>query len=240
MIRPALIRNLARSALSQAGGVRRLASTKPLASMTRPAAAAAKQHIVLPVLLAAAGFGISSMLLDRPIAAESAEALVGESANSEPAVAVDATAIADPLTTPVPHIAEDEIQQSLDTAVAQAAAELGEDRIEASLTSAQEEDDEYGAYNPRTGEINWDCPCLGGMAHGPCGEEFKAAFSCFVFSEDEPKGVNCVPLFEVMQNCFRKYPDTYADDLRYIDERQQAEPEVEVETAPAPASTANV
>ena len=25
-------------------------------------------------------------------------------------------------------------------------------------------------------EINWDCPCLGGMAHGPCGEEFKAAF----------------------------------------------------------------
>jgi len=24
-----------------------------------------------------------------------------------------------------------------------------------------------GAFNPETGEINWDCPCLGGMAHGP-------------------------------------------------------------------------
>ena len=23
------------------------------------------------------------------------------------------------------------------------------------------------AFNPDTGEINWDCPCLGGMAHGP-------------------------------------------------------------------------
>jgi len=24
-----------------------------------------------------------------------------------------------------------------------------------------------GAFNPETGEINWDCPCLGGMAQGP-------------------------------------------------------------------------
>jgi len=24
-----------------------------------------------------------------------------------------------------------------------------------------------GAFNEETGEINWDCPCLGGMAHGP-------------------------------------------------------------------------
>lgn len=33
------------------------------------------------------------------------------------------------------------------------------------------------AFDERTGEINWDCPCLGGMADGPCGEEFKKAFS---------------------------------------------------------------
>jgi intermembrane space import and assembly protein 40 len=35
---------------------------------------------------------------------------------------------------------------------------------------------QQSAYDPETGEINWDCPCLGGMANGPCGEEFKAAF----------------------------------------------------------------
>ena len=29
------------------------------------------------------------------------------------------------------------------------------------------------------GQINWNCPCLGGMAVGPCGVEFREAFSCF-------------------------------------------------------------
>ena len=56
--------------------------------------------------------------------------------------------------------------------------------------------DSQGAFNPETGEINWDCPCLGGMAHGPCGEEFKAAFSCFVYSKEEPKGVECIEKFK--------------------------------------------
>lgn len=65
------------------------------------------------------------------------------------------------------------------------------------------------AYDPVTGEINWDCPCLGGMADGPCGEQFKAAFSCFVYSEVEPKGVDCVEKFRGMQECFRKYPEIY-------------------------------
>ncbi|KAJ2626211.1 Oxidoreductase, partial [Coemansia sp. RSA 1290] len=54
------------------------------------------------------------------------------------------------------------------------------------------ENDQSQAFNPETGEINWDCPCLGGMAHGTCGEEFKAAFSCFVYSEEEPKGMDCI------------------------------------------------
>lgn len=58
------------------------------------------------------------------------------------------------------------------------------------------EADQQGAFNPETGEINWDCPCLGGMAHGPCGEQFKAAFSCFVFSKEEPKGMDCIDKFK--------------------------------------------
>jgi mitochondrial intermembrane space import and assembly protein 40 len=68
-----------------------------------------------------------------------------------------------------------------------------------------------GAFNPETGEINWDCPCLGGMAHGPCGPQFREAFSCFVFSEMEPKGIDCVEKFKGMQDCFREHPDVYGE-----------------------------
>lgn len=60
----------------------------------------------------------------------------------------------------------------------------------------EEEAGQQGAFNPETGEINWDCPCLGGMADGPCGEDFKTAFSCFVHSEEEPKGMDCIEKFQ--------------------------------------------
>ncbi|CCF59835.1 hypothetical protein KAFR_0I00540 [Kazachstania africana CBS 2517] len=76
-----------------------------------------------------------------------------------------------------------------------------------------EEASKEDAYNPDTGEINWDCPCLGGMSHGPCGEEFKIAFSCFVYSEKDPKGIDCIERFQNMQNCFKKYPEYYAEQL---------------------------
>ncbi|KAH3671229.1 hypothetical protein WICMUC_004746 [Wickerhamomyces mucosus] len=78
----------------------------------------------------------------------------------------------------------------------------------------EEESKPQAAYDPETGEINWDCPCLGGMAHGPCGEEFKEAFSCFVYSEAEPKGFDCIEKFKNMQNCFRKYPEIYSEEIR--------------------------
>ena len=70
-----------------------------------------------------------------------------------------------------------------------------------------------GAFNPETGEINWDCPCLGGMAHGPCGPEFREAFSCFVFSNEDPKGMDCIDRFQNMQQCFQKYPEVYKGEL---------------------------
>ena len=64
----------------------------------------------------------------------------------------------------------------------------------------EQEASQQGAFNPETGEINWDCPCLGGMAHGPCGEDFKAAFSCFVYSKEEPKGIECIEKFQYVSN----------------------------------------
>ena len=72
----------------------------------------------------------------------------------------------------------------------------GEGGQEGGMGGLEEEAGQQGAFNPETGEINWDCPCLGGMAHGPCGEEFKAAFSCFVYSTEEPKGMDCIEKFK--------------------------------------------
>ncbi|RMZ80010.1 hypothetical protein DV738_g3070, partial [Chaetothyriales sp. CBS 135597] len=79
--------------------------------------------------------------------------------------------------------------------------------------AGEEGNAEGGAFNPETGEINWDCPCLGGMAHGPCGPEFRLAFSCFVFSEEEPKGMDCIEKFQGMRDCFQRYPEVYKDEL---------------------------
>lgn len=77
-----------------------------------------------------------------------------------------------------------------------AAAAPAPEEAEKTPEQLEEEAGQQGAFNPETGEINFDCPCLGGMAHGPCGEEFKAAFSCFVYSDQEPKGIECVDKFQ--------------------------------------------
>jgi intermembrane space import and assembly protein 40 len=59
------------------------------------------------------------------------------------------------------------------------------------------------------GDINWECPCLGGMASGPCGVEFRNAFSCFHHSKAEPKGSDCYEAFLCMQECMGNYPQLY-------------------------------
>jgi len=73
---------------------------------------------------------------------------------------------------------------------------LGSETPALDPSQLEEEAGQQGALNPETGEINWDCPCLGGMADGPCGDEFKAAFSCFVYSEADPKGMDCIDKFK--------------------------------------------
>ncbi|KAJ3165384.1 Oxidoreductase [Geranomyces variabilis] len=75
------------------------------------------------------------------------------------------------------------------------------------------EDAAEEAYNEETGEINWDCPCLENMTKEPCGDKFKAAFSCFVYSKEEPKGSDCIDQFREMQKCFREHPEQYAAEL---------------------------
>ena len=47
------------------------------------------------------------------------------------------------------------------------------------------------------------------MATGPCGVEFRDAFSCFHYSEAEPKGSDCYDAFKTMQDCMSEYPTVY-------------------------------
>lgn len=125
-------------------------------------------------------------------------------------------------------------QPSERTAVVEGAAPDGEQVVAGGPGALEEEADQQGAFNEETGEINWDCPCLGGMAHGPCGEQFKAAFSCFVYSKEEPKGVDCIEHFKTMQNCFREHPEIYGSELD--EEEVDAQIEAEGKEAGTPVS----
>lgn len=61
------------------------------------------------------------------------------------------------------------------------------------------------------------------MASGPCGEQFKAAFSCFHYSKEDVKGSDCVDQFRAMQECMQKYPDLYPQEEEE-EEEQPADP----------------
>ncbi|XP_073324741.1 mitochondrial intermembrane space import and assembly protein 40 [Pagrus major] len=79
---------------------------------------------------------------------------------------------------------------------------------------AEDPDDPYeeqGLILPN-GDINWNCPCLGGMASGPCGSQFKEAFSCFHYSKEEVKGSECIDNFRNMQECMQRYPELYPQE----------------------------
>merc|ERR1712107_360417 len=76
--------------------------------------------------------------------------------------------------------------------------------------------------------INWNCPCLGGMAVGPCGMEFRDAFSCFHNSTADPKGSDCIEKFANMQICMSGYPELYDKDK---DDESATSPEQASEAA---------
>ncbi|XP_029457234.1 mitochondrial intermembrane space import and assembly protein 40 isoform X1 [Rhinatrema bivittatum] len=85
------------------------------------------------------------------------------------------------------------------------------------------------------GDINWNCPCLGGMASGPCGEQFKSAFSCFHYSSEEIKGSDCVEQFRAMQECMQKFPDLYPQEEEEEEVKDQEGNEAEMLSPPTEA-----
>ncbi|XP_060535960.1 mitochondrial intermembrane space import and assembly protein 40 [Cylas formicarius] len=107
-----------------------------------------------------------------------------------------------------------------------------EDHLVPSKVKLPPPDAQPGLILPN-GDINWNCPCLGGMATGPCGVEFRNAFSCFHYSKAEPKGSDCFEKFKIMQTCMQKYPSLYNQDLTDDDDMSsmtQAEAEAEAST----------
>ncbi|KAF2358860.1 CHCH protein [Trinorchestia longiramus] len=71
------------------------------------------------------------------------------------------------------------------------------------------DDEEPVGLVKEDGSLNWSCPCLGGMATGPCGVEFRDAFTCFHYSEADPKGSDCLETFRTMSKCMGDYPGVY-------------------------------
>jgi mitochondrial intermembrane space import and assembly protein 40 len=56
------------------------------------------------------------------------------------------------------------------------------------------------------------CPCIDAMRDGPCGDDFISAYRCFLQSDTEPKGMDCVERFSSMQTCMGEHPEHYLDD----------------------------
>jgi intermembrane space import and assembly protein 40 len=62
------------------------------------------------------------------------------------------------------------------------------------------------------GKINWNCPCLGNMASGPCAVQFRSAFSCFHYSVSDVKGIECISEFDKLQACMKNFPSLFKTD----------------------------
>ncbi|KAL7638087.1 UNVERIFIED_CONTAM: hypothetical protein RMT77_011712 [Armadillidium vulgare] len=92
-------------------------------------------------------------------------------------------------------------------------------KIPSKVPFPDEDDDDkpVGLVLP-DGKINWECPCLGGMATGPCGVEFREAFSCFHYSKADPKGSDCLEPFRTMAECMSHYPGVYGNREEVADD----------------------
>lgn len=73
------------------------------------------------------------------------------------------------------------------------------------------------------------------MASGPCGEQFKSAFSCFHYSTEEIKGSDCVDQFRAMQECMQKYPDLYPQEDE-TEEKEKSSKDLEAASMEAAAA----
>lgn len=50
------------------------------------------------------------------------------------------------------------------------------------------------------------------LVQGPCSDSFKDSFSCFMRSQHETKGLDCISQFEGFQACLHRNPE-YAEEM---------------------------
>lgn len=67
------------------------------------------------------------------------------------------------------------------------------------------------------------CPCLGDLKEGPCGPTFVHAFTCFMRSDHEDKGMDCLDQFKDFQVCLQKNPEHLAKIMEGDEEREKTE-----------------
>lgn len=67
------------------------------------------------------------------------------------------------------------------------------------------------------------CPCVAELREGACGEAFKGAFACFMRSQAEEKGSDCVEQFITLQSCVVDHPEEFSEDLRESVEEEKGE-----------------
>jgi len=49
--------------------------------------------------------------------------------------------------------------------------------------------------------------CAGDLKDGPCGQTFVGAFTCYIKSTHEEKGMDCLDQFKLFQECLKQHPD---------------------------------
>ncbi|XP_048771108.1 mitochondrial intermembrane space import and assembly protein 40-like [Ostrea edulis] len=77
------------------------------------------------------------------------------------------------------------------------------------------------------GELNFGCPCVGGLHAGPCGYEMREFLSCnFYNSKDnnDPRGQNCDDKLETMMTCIQKHADYYKEKMSGDPEDEEEDP----------------
>ena len=77
------------------------------------------------------------------------------------------------------------------------------------------------------------------MAVGPCGLEFREAFSCFHYSKSEVKGSECLEQFAKLQMCMKDFPELYEEKNKDGGETESsgdAKKEEEESTKDSPSS----
>lgn len=71
-------------------------------------------------------------------------------------------------------------------------------------------------------EVALQCPCVEDMMTSPCKDTFVDSFSCFMKSNEEIKGYDCVEHFERFQACLVANPGIIDDFLTSKSEMGEA------------------